>query len=74
MKPFLNGEKRVVLDFDGVEGLPSSFLEEIFGGLVRQGFSVELLRGLIDIRASDPELAMYPKMAWRFATEAEQLH
>jgi hypothetical protein len=72
--PYLKAGVCVVLDIDGVAGLPSSFLEEIFGGLVRDGFDPDELRKLIEIRVTDPDLAVYPAMAWRFATEARSVH
>ncbi len=72
--PILDQGGHITLDIDGVEGLPSSFLEEIFGGLVRAGFSLEQLRAAIDFKATEPDLVMYPDIAWRFASEAESLH
>lgn len=42
--PALRQNDQVVIDFSGVSGLKSSFLEEAFGGLVRQGVSAESLR------------------------------
>lgn len=35
-RPLRNGD-RVIVDIDGVTGLSSSFLDEAFAGLVRQG-------------------------------------
>lgn len=70
LRPLLERGERFILDIDGVEGLPSSFLEEIFGGLVRAGYTVEQLQGTIDIKATEPDLAIYPDLAWRFAAEA----
>lgn len=32
----------VVIDFDGVRGCPSSFLEEVFGGLIRSSSRLDL--------------------------------
>lgn len=65
---------RVVLDLDGVAGLPSSFLEEVFGGLVRAGWSSARLRQAVEFRLTDPELQAYPPLAWRFAEAAETVH
>lgn len=36
VEPKLNAGHDVVIDIDGVEGLSSSFLEEVFGGLIRK--------------------------------------
>lgn len=38
----------ISVDFDGVYGYGSSFLEEAFGGLVRKGVSVEKIARLKD--------------------------
>lgn len=34
--PYINREEKLQIDFDGVRGCGSSFLEEAFGGLVRK--------------------------------------
>jgi hypothetical protein len=49
-------DARVVIEFDGARGYGSSFLEEAFGGLVREGFSAEDLFRRIDFRSSDKSL------------------
>ena len=74
LRPLILAGKHVTLDIDGVEGLPSSFLEEVFGGLVRLGFGVDELRNKIAFKATEPDLAIYPEIAWRFATQAQSLH
>lgn len=74
LQPALARGGRVILDIDGVAGLPSSFLEEIFGGLVREGWNLAELKARIEIKTSDPELSVYPSIAWRFASEAESVH
>lgn len=63
---------RVVLDIDGVEGLPSSFWEEVMGGAVREGFSVAKLHELLTIVSNEPELQTFIRSGWRFADEAAQ--
>lgn len=72
--PKLASGYHVVLDIDGVEGLPSSFLEEVFGGLVRAGWTPEALRQAVEFRSTDPELTAYPPLAWRFAEAAATVH
>jgi len=73
--PLLKKGAHVILDLDGVEGLPSSFLEEIFGGLVRKKiFTLQELKDLIEFRVTEPELTVYPNIAWRFATAAQNAH
>lgn len=60
--------QRVVVDFDGVAGIPSSFLEEAFGGLIRVlGHAIE---GVIEIRTTDPSLRPYVLLAQQFMKEA----
>lgn len=71
LKRELDKGQRVLLDIDGVAGLPSSFLEEVFGGLIRQGWTMAALQALVSFRFSEPELEIYPKVAWRFAEAAE---
>lgn len=45
---------RVVVVLDGVTGYPSSFLEEAFGGLVRERhYSAAALRDLLEVRAGE---------------------
>lgn len=48
----------LVIDLDGVFGFGSSFLEEAFGGLVRQGVGSEVVRQVVsNIRSEEqPEL------------------
>lgn len=55
---------------DGVEGLPSSFWEEVMGGLVRAGWSLDDLRKRIVIETSERELQVYVRLGWRYAEEA----
>lgn len=74
LRPKLTEGSRVILDIDGVEGLPSSFLEEVFGGLVRLGWTPHALKQAVEFRATDPELEVYAPLAWRFAEAAASLH
>lgn len=41
--PIFNSNEEVIIDFDGVRGYGSSFLEEAFGGLVRSGIKKDLI-------------------------------
>jgi len=67
--PRLRNGETVLLDLDGMESLPSSFWEEIFGGLVREGFEPDLIHDRILLETSDEELEPYEDMAWRFVRE-----
>ena len=57
--PALNQNRKIIIDFDGVAGLPSSFLEEAFGGLIRIGIisAVDFFER-VTIRASSPSLSL----------------
>jgi hypothetical protein len=48
--PAISSEDAVVIDFDGTEGYGSSFLDEAFGGLVREaGFDEATLRSKLTV-------------------------
>ena len=61
--PALREADVLVLDLDGIPGLPSSFLDEAFGGLVRinQFLSGELERRL-EFRVLTPRMRIYPEI------------
>lgn len=63
----------VELDIDGVDGLPSSFWEEVMGGIVRHGFSFADVERKLVILSTEPELQTYVRSGWRFAREAAEL-
>ncbi|MBP0581472.1 STAS-like domain-containing protein [Labrys sp. LIt4] len=51
----------VVISIDGVAGLPPSFLEEAFGGLLRSGeVTLEEALRLIRFQAKTPRVSTYP--------------
>lgn len=50
------GTGKVVIELDGARGYGSSFLEEAFGGLVRDGFSADDLLNRIDLKSEDNSL------------------
>lgn len=54
--PSLHEYDKVVIELDGTRGYGSSFLEEAFGGLVRAGFDVELLKKKLHFSATDSSL------------------
>lgn len=55
--PALRSGARVIVEMDGTVGYGSSFLEEAFGGLVRQGFQASELLQRIELRCdSDPSI------------------
>jgi len=54
--------------FDGVAGMPTSFLEEAFGGLLRTmpGVALEQIQAVLRLDASDQELWPFIKLAERY--------
>ena len=72
-------ERHVILhiNFDGVAGMPPSFLEEAFGGLLRTvpGLQLDTLRERLKLDAEDPELWPFLNLAQRFMEQqAQRLH
>lgn len=51
----LSGEQ-ITIDLDGTEGYGSSFLEEAFAGLIRDGVPVELVNKIKFISTEEPDL------------------
>jgi|SRR5580704_15020178 hypothetical protein len=65
--------QRVVVLLDGTRGYLSSFLEEAFGGLVRNcGFTQEELRRLLEIKSIDPYYETYKLLAKRYIADARE--
>ncbi|HDR0626814.1 TPA: STAS-like domain-containing protein [Pasteurella multocida] len=56
--PLLNSNESVSINLDGVMGYGSSFLEEVFGGLIRAGISPSIVRELVKnlVSKDDPDL------------------
>jgi hypothetical protein len=69
VKPRLKLGQVMDIDLDGVESLPSSFWEEVFGGLIREGFSADELKEMIQLRTTDDELEPYKELAWKFVSD-----
>lgn len=59
----------VVVDFDGTEGYGSSFLEEAFGGLVREGMSPSELRKRLKITSTEDDTVI--EEVWQYIDEAQ---
>lgn len=74
--PALQAQDRVMVLLDGVAGLPSSFLEETFGGLVREhGFAPDELLHKLEFVATTPRMQSYPQVIARYierATKSEK--
>lgn len=72
LRPALSEENQVVVDIDDVEGYGSSFLDEAFGGLVREGyFEAKDLRKRLKIKCTDPDYALYRDLIWKYIGEAK---
>lgn len=54
--PAIEAKETATLVLDGTRGYGSSFLEEAFGGLVRAGFSKEVIHSHIKLRSKDEAL------------------
>jgi hypothetical protein len=64
---------RIVVVLDGTRGYLSSFLEEAFGGLVREcGFNRKELERLLEIRAIDSFYQPYVVLAKRYIADARE--
>jgi len=60
----------LIVNLNGAEGYPSSFLEEAFGGLVRKGYyTAAQLRDLLKIEA-DNGYKTYAGIIWDYIDEA----
>lgn len=64
----LLGEEKLTIDFTGVPGLGSSFMEEVFGGLIRAGFEPEYINSKIIYKFP---LAFYEIQAKKFMAMAK---
>lgn len=72
LKPALDTESEVHVEIDGVEGYGSSFLDEAFGGLVRERhFTSQQLKQKLKIISSDPEFAIYRELIWKYINQAK---
>lgn len=61
------------VQFDGLKGVSTAFMEEAFGGLVRkEGMTFEQLEGILKLSASKTQFSPYIKNAWRYMRAASQ--
>ena len=62
---------KVVVVFDGVAGFGASFLEEAFGGLIReQKLDKTFLDDHLELSTDEPELRDFVKLARRYIDQA----
>lgn len=69
--PALRLREPIQIKIDGTAGYGSSFLEEAFGGLVRNGFDKEELIRRLHIVYDDDEFCVYKDLIFTFIKEAE---
>lgn len=67
LTPALQEYQTISVNLDGAMGYGSSFLEEAFGGLIREGFKFEDLKKRLTILASTK---IYKERCWRYIKEA----
>ena len=73
--PVLKSEDVVTVDLSGVLGYSASFLQEVFGGLVRDGifFSRQEMDSRLKVIASDKILRVFVCCVERYIDEAWKL-
>lgn len=62
--PALKQHDVIAVDLDGTRGLGSSFLEEVFGGLIRLGFSAADLARRVRLKSEDSSLVAEVRGYW----------
>lgn len=66
--PALTGPDKVLVDLDGTLGYGSSFLEEAFGGLVREKkMTLDQIKTKLEIKSSRK---LYSERAWSYIADA----
>lgn len=64
--PYLKASESVEVVFDNAAGFPASFLEEAFGGLVREGLTIDQIKRLLTISVTERENEIYRDEAWQY--------
>lgn len=70
LAPALKANSNVTVVLDDVVGLPASFLEEAFGGLIRDGFNISELQSKLKIETHTKRLQRYPSQIWGYIDTA----
>ena len=70
--PVLEGGECAIINLDGAPGYPSSFLEEVFGGLIRKGFSLEEVQQSLDIKVTEPALKRFKQLIYSHMERAAE--
>lgn len=72
LAPALKNNDKVIVVIDGVEGYGSSFLEEGFGGLIRElKFKKGDLKKKLVVKYSEPAFKMYFDMIWDYIEQVK---
>lgn len=53
--PAIKTGEKIFINFDGVFGYGSSFLEEVFGGLIRYGINARIISDILDNSISNDD-------------------
>jgi len=62
----------IEIDLDGVVGYPSSFLEEAFGGLIRRGYALDVLKARLKFVTSEDRKKRHIDQIWIYIEEAAE--
>jgi len=73
LEPAIDAGQPVVVDVGGIPSLPSSFLEEAFGGLYRRGRARPyLIKSLVRFESTDARSRPYVDLIQRYMDEASR--
>ena len=70
LEPQIDAGETLVVELDDVVGLPSSFLEEAFGGLFRRQNATARIRDQIKLSAKSAAFRPYIKLIDRYIDDA----
>ena len=71
LEPSIDAGEPVVIDVGGIPSLPSSFLEEAFGGLYRRGRpKPDLIKSLVKFESTDARSRPYVDLIERYMADA----
>ena len=71
LRPALIKHDLVSINLDGVAGLPSSFWEEVFGGVIRKRLvGPSDVSKRLRVTTTEPDLKVYMDLAYRYAGDA----
>jgi hypothetical protein len=72
LEPYIDRGDVVLVELDDVAGLPSSFLEEAFGGLFRRPNATQGIRSQIQLSAQSAALTPYISLITRYMDDASR--